>query len=256
MKTTLIALLLSTAPATAQEPAADAAGGGAEPESAASAARVEALKTRIHDMRTNLLLGGDHVRSAEAQAVEFYGTKLDAVDQRIDTIEVDLTEKRASYDATLRSALAAPDPAARKAATDRAMGLRAEIDSLSAEAEGLRGKRGDVVELIAAVEARGRERERLATRLETSGDFRDELYGLPLGAVGLAPTTTGVPRAGSVFDDPQLMRDMLEQDPIAASRLFYETDPERYWQHFPLRPPEPVLREALPFPLPDLPGRR
>jgi hypothetical protein len=239
----LSTLLLSLAPAARQE---------VEPEGTSQ--RAQELQTRIHEMRMNLLLGGEKVRKAESEAIDFYNGKIGALDQRFDGIQVDLSEKRAQYDVELRNALGGSSSDARSAATRRAMQLRSEISALEAEAAELRGKRTNVSKLVAAVESRGRERTDLASRLETSGDFDDGL-GLPLGGVGLAPAVE-VTAPSSPYEDEALIRDLFERDPRGAARLLFEANPTRYWQRFPLRPPAPALLEALPFPLPDLPGQR
>lgn len=224
----------------------------AEPDS--DAVQIEDLKSRIHGMRTSLLFGGEKVREAESEAIDFYATKIESIEQGLDSISVGLSEKRASYEISLEQALGQTDPEQRAMSVRRAQTLRAEISGLEREAEELKAKRASLSSLIGAVQARGRERELHASRLEASGTF-DEEFGLSLGAVGLAPD---VPLVADVspFDDPQLLEDMIARDPAGARRVLFDMDPERYWERFPLRPPAAALREALAFPLPDLPGRR
>ena len=219
-----------------------------------SSARVEALRSRIHDMRMSLLLGGDKVKSAEAEAIGFYGKKIETIDRGIDSMEVDLSEKRASYKISLEQTLKANEATARQASMKRAQGLRHEIGSLESDVGALQQKRGNLSKLIGAVQARGREREVLAGRLEASGGFDDD-FNLNLGVVGLVPdlpTTTSV----TPLEDDDFIRDLFQEDPRGASRILFETDPVGYWQRFPLAPPQRALKNAMAFPLPDLPGQR
>ena len=44
----------------------------------------------------SLLLGGDQVKKAEAEAVDFYGRRIELIDTRMDTVHSDLAEKRAN----------------------------------------------------------------------------------------------------------------------------------------------------------------
>ena len=214
----------------------------------------ESLRSRIHDMRMNLLLGGDQVRKAEREAIDFYGNKAELVDQRLDTIRGDLTEKRAAYDIVLDRALNSSDAQERTKAMREATTLRAEITSLESEASDLSGKRNGLGKLIANVESRDKERERLVAQIETTEDFSGG-FGIPMTSIGLAPPTQPA-EAASPLQDDALVADLLERDPVAARRLLFDADPSGYWQRFPLRPPTAELREALKFPLPDLPGER
>jgi len=216
--------------------------------------QVEDLRGRIRDMRMSLLLGGDKVREAESEAVDFYSSRMEKIDERLDAVASDLAEKRATYEVTLDRALAASDPADRDAAMQKAQALSQEVASLEREAEGLEGKRRNVDKLVRAVEDRGRQREDLALRLETSSSIDSEL-GMSLGGVGLAPAVEVQP-TGSPLDDDRLVQDLLARDPVAARRLLFEGDPAGYWRRFPLRPPADVLQLALEFPMPDLPGKR
>jgi hypothetical protein len=236
------------APVAGEEPAAEPTGG------AASAGDAEALRSRIHDMRMNLLLGGDKVREAERQAADFYSGKSALVEDRLDSIEVELAEKRASYDVSLARALEAPNLEAKRKAMGEAGLLRAEITELDEERTALGGKRDQLGQLVAAVEARDRDRDRLVAKLETTSDFGHEL-GMPLFSIGLAPVTEAAP-ASSPFEDGALIEDLLARDPLAARGLLFDLDPAGYWQRFPLQPPRAALAEALAFPLPDLPGTR
>ena len=219
-----------------------------------NAAHVEQLRGRIHDMRMSLVLGGDDVRAAENEAIGFYGEKVELIDQRLDSISTDLSEKRATYDVTLERALSSNNPQARAASMEKAQGLRSEISSLESEGNALRKKRGDLTSLVDAVETRGRERQSLAARLETTNDF-DSIYGLSVGGVGLAPTVAVQP-TGSAIDDDALVKDLLERDVVGAHRILFEADPIRFWERFPMRPPTTLLRQSIPFPMADLPGNR
>jgi hypothetical protein len=215
---------------------------------------VEDLRGRIHGMRMNLLLGGPQVKSAEAEAIDFYNQKINFVEERIDSVQIDASEKRAAYDVALERAVSAGDKATRESSLQKAQDLRAEIAALDRESRDLIDTRGNLSNLIGAVQARGEERTKLASRLETSISF-DEGFGLSLGGVGLAPEVEVQP-TGSPFEDEQLLSDLMERDPRGARKVLYELDPERYWQRFPLRPPSQVIRSALSFPLADLPGDR
>lgn len=224
----------------------------APPSSASGGA--EALRQRIHDMRMNLLLGGDRVRQAESEAVQFYSEKAGIIDQRLDSNSAELAEKRAVYDLALDRSLAATDSGVRLKAMREAGVLRAEITGLEDEASDLAGKRKYIGKAIRNVESRDRERERLVAQLATASDFGPST-GFPLGSIGLAPPVEASAPA-SPLDDPELVEDLLQRDPRGARRILFEADPEGYWLRFPLQPPAETLRAALRFPLPDLPNHR
>ena len=253
----LIPLILLASPAFAQEPAATvpttAAPNGQVP-AATQSANAEALRAQIHEMRMNLLVGGDRVRQAEREAVDFYRQKSAVIDERLDSNRTDLTEKIASYDVALKRSLESRDKASRQKAMNEAAALRGEITALKLEAGDLERKRGGLAELIQMVETRDRERERLVAELETAEDYSAGL-GFPLASIGLAPALEST-ASGSPLDNPELVEDLLARDPAAARRLLFESDPQGYWLRFPLRPPAASVREAFRFPLPDLPGER
>ena len=220
-----------------------------------SSAHVEELRGRIHDMRMNLILGGDKVRQAEGQAIDFYQQKMEVVDQRLDSLSADLSEKRATYDVTLEDALGARSSEARAKSMQRALALRSEIHALEQEAQDLEANRKNIGRMVSAVEARGREREALAARIETAGGFEDAL-GLPMAGIGLAPDIS-IQEASSPFDDQVFVRELWQRDPRGAARILFEADPARYVQwRTPLQPPGAALRKAMTFPLPDPPGMR
>ncbi len=225
-----------------------------EPKEARTAT-AEELRSRIHTMRMDLLLGGDRVRAAERQAVEFYGEKREFVEQRVDTLQADLSEKRAAYDVATRRALAAEGAVERRQALGEAGGLRAQITSLESEANELDERRGRLGALVAAVEARDRERQKLAAEIETSSDPTTDFGGVPFPGIGLAPATTP-PAASDPLADDALIGDLLQRDPVAARRLIFDLDPKGYFDRFPLQPPASLLPRAIPFPVSDPPGRR
>jgi len=212
------------------------------------------LKSRIHEMRTNLLIGGPNVRQAETEAIDFYGNKAETVDRRLDSIRAELSEKRATYELALERALTDPDPARQKKAMSDAGELRYSISALESEAAQLTGKRGDLTKMISAVESRDRDRERLLAQIETTDGFELSM-GLPMASVGLAPDLPTQTEASPLGDDA-LVQDLLARDPRGARKLLYSADPEGYWKRFPLRPDSRVMRGVLEFPLPDLPGAR
>jgi hypothetical protein len=257
MLTSLTLLLLAGAGAgaqnqdPAQDPAQDPPTGS--PEAPGTTASAEELRSDIHDMRMNLLLGGEHVQRAEREAIDFYGGKADLIDGRLDTLQSELSAKRATYDVTLDRALRSTNGQVRSQAMREAGILRAEITGLEQESEQLSGKRADVGRLVSAIEGRDRDRQRLVAQLETSTDFHE--FGLPLTSIGLAPPPQPV-AAASPFEDDALIADLMRRDPVAARGLLFDMDPVRYWKRFPLHPPAGPLAEALTFPLPDLPGQR
>ncbi len=220
-----------------------------EPE----APSADALRERIHSMRMNLLTGGKHVRAAEAEAVDFFRGKEGRIQDRLDTVQVELSERRATYEVSLDTALDASSVAARAGVMKRAQAQRASIVELENESLQLQQKRADVSRLTSAIESRGRERDALSARLETTGDL-DGLLDVPLGMVGLAPVSSAP--ATSPFEDDGLLQDLLTRDPRAGRALLYDADPAGYWQRFPLQPPVSVLSQTLRFPQPDLPGQR
>lgn len=240
-----------------QDTAANGGGSGSgnEPKSAETpAVDAESLRGRIRDMRMNLLLGGDQVRSAEAEARQFYGGKIEHVDGRLDTLHSDLSEKRPGYELALDRALQAKTPAEKRAALREASTLRSEISAIEGEAAQLGERRDGLVRLVGAIDGRDRERERLVAQLEASSAV-DETFALPLASIGLAPAIHAEP-ASSPLEDTALVDDLLGRDPVAGRGLLFELDPFGYWQRFPLQPPASGVRAALTFPLPDLPGSR
>ena len=245
----LLTTVLLLAPATAAQLTV-----APQEEEESHAARVEALRSRIHDMRMSLLLGGEKVQSAETEAIGFYSSKVETIDRGIDSMEVDLSEKRASYKVALEQTLQSEGATSRDSSMKRAQTLRSEIGSIEGDVDALKERRTNLNKLIGAVQARGREREALAGKLELAGGFEDEM-NLNLGTVGLVPPDPVAPRTTPLEDDG-FVADMMREDPRAASRILFESDPEGYWKRFPLQPPSGALQRALRFPLPDLPGQR
>jgi len=239
-------LLLLVTPVPCQDPQGEG--------QATDSTQVEALRERIHGMRMNLLLGGDKVRKAETDATQFYKEKIELVEKRLDSVAAELTELRASYQLTLERALQGGSGDPRKSTLREAEEQRQKVQGLESEQAELTERRSRLERLVEAVEARGRERQRLATKIESEPGY-DETQAFPLGDIGLAPELE-VLGPGSPLDDQGLVGDLLARDPVAAHRLLYEADPRGYWSLFPLRPPLAPLREVLKFPEPDLPGQR
>src|SRR5262245_45323407 len=204
-----------------------------------SSAGLEDLRARIHGMRLSLLFGGDKVKSAEGEAIDFYNQRIEVVNRSLDSIQTDLAEKRTSYDVALEQTLSGRDPAA---AMHRAQAVRAEVAALEHEGGELSSRRTNLDRLIRTVQARQREREVLAGRMEASASADDD-PGFTLGSVGLAPEVQVRPDV-SPFDDPGLVQDLVTRDPVAAGRILFEADAERYFRVFPLRPPAASLRAA------------
>jgi len=267
MHRTILAAILFAGSAVAQAPEADSPSaplsdgpGGATEATAEAEVReadqvnAESLRARIREMRMNLLLGGDQVRTAEGEARQFYGGKIEGVDTRIDALHSDLAAKRPGYELALDRALTGNSADERRAALGEASALRAEIGALEGEANELGTRRANLSQLVVAIEARDRERERLVARMEASSGV-DESFSLPLASIGLAPVVTAKPAASPLQDD-DLVRDLLSRDPIGGRGVLFELDPVGYWRRFPLRPPVDGLRQALQFPLPDLPESR
>ncbi len=216
--------------------------------------KVEALHGRIHQMRMNLLLGGDRVRQAESDATQFYRSKVELIEKRMDSVAAELAELRANYEVSLEEALRGGAAEKRKSTLSEAAEQRGKIQTLEAEAADLTGRRSRLEKLVEAVESRTRQRERLATQIESGPGF-DEGLAFPLGNIGLAPEIE-VLSASSPLDDQGLIADLIARDPVEAHRLLYASDPAGYWELFSLQPPADALRQALQFPLADLPGQR
>ncbi len=225
----------------------------AEPEAAETTA--EGLRSRIRDMRMNLLLGGDQVRQAEREAVDFYGRKTRSVENRIDDVATELVELRARYDVVLDRALASRGTADGAEALREAQPLRAQIAAMEGEADALNGKRNRLSELVASVEDRDRDRQRLVDELESSSIAPDE-FGAPMMSIGLAPNVDIPISASAPAEDDALIRDLMARDPRGTKALLWAEDPDGYWDRFPLQPPAAPLRKALRFPRPDPVGRR
>lgn len=225
-----------------------------ETPAASTPATAEDLRVRIREMRMNLLLGGDEVRRAEREAVEFYNGKTRTLDSRLDDVATELVEVRASYDVVLDRALSQGGTSAGADALKEAQPLRSRISELEAEEQGLLERKDRLSVLVDSVEQRDRERKRLADQVEAAS-VRPEDLGMPMTSIGLAPPPLAV-EASAPLDDNALMGDLLERDPRAARRLLFQSDPVRYWDRFPLRPPAKELSQAMVFPLPDPPGQR
>ena len=245
-------LLQAPAPPMA-EPAVVPASAPAPAPGARPSASVEDLRARVHVMRMNLLFGGDKVKSAEREAIDFYNQRIEAVNRGIDSVHTDLAERRASYGVALDQALSGREGTAE--AMEKAQVLRGEVAALERESAELSSTSGNLAKLVQAVQTRQRERETLATRMDASVGV-DLGTTFTLGSVGLAPDVQVVRPGVSPFDDTKLVQDLIQRDPLAASRVLFGADPERYFRLFPLTPPSEALRKALDFPLPDLPGKR
>ena len=255
MITSLLALAL-----VAQGPLPGPSGSAPQQESAAqqgSAAPPESsgvgdLKRRIHTMRVTLVAGGEKVREADSQALEFYGQKAEQLARRGDAVATDLTERGAEYEVALERVLSATSPEARKAAAEEAAKLRHGIAALEAEADDNTKRRRQFQRAADLVRERVRQRARLAERLDAPGEA--SLLVPPLPYLGLAPDSLGGEE--QALADPDLMDDLMRRDPRRARRILCELNPAAYWRRWPLLPPADILRKALPFPLPDPPGGR
>ncbi|MEO0650873.1 MAG: hypothetical protein AAFZ65_09350 [Planctomycetota bacterium] len=212
----------------------------------------EGLRKNIRDMRMNLLLGGDRVKAAEQEAIGFYRERQGFVDQRLDSVDADLIELRASYEVVLDRSLNATNSGQRTAAFREAQPLRQEIEALEAERGELVGKRDHLQGLVRGIESRDDDRQRLVAQLETSA-VTPETLALPAFGVGLAPPPAPT-EAGSPLEDVGLLADLLERDPDRARTLMWDLDPVGYWEIFPLDPPTRPLVQAMPFPPLDLPA--
>lgn len=254
--TAILTLLpaLVPVPQDGTAPAAVPASDAAAPAPRAVETTAEELRARIRTMRMNLLLGGDQVRRAEAEAVDFYSQKSRSVERRIDDVATELVEARATYDVTLDRALANRGSAAGQEALREAQPLRARITSLEDEADSLQQRRDRISELVQAVESRERERRKLVDQLESASIGPDD-FGAPMMGIGLAPDVAAQ-EATAPLENDALFEDLLARDPRGARALLFEQDPEAYWRRFPLNPPARALRSALRFPRPDPVGRR
>ena len=253
MMVPLLSLSLLCLPQDAPPPAAKPA--SAKPVEASPKAAppdVTQLKDRIHAMRMSLLVGGEKVRNAESEALDFYHRKIKKVDERLDTVAAERAEKGAEYDVVLERILAASSPPARRASVAQASRLRGQIQGLEAETDNLNKGRNRFLQAIALVKDRGRQRQRLAARVDSQS--QPDLLTAPLPGIGLAPEP--VPSTVAILSEPGLVEDLLGRDPRRAREIILELHPEEYWRRWPLRPPAEILRSALPFPLPDLPGKR
>ncbi|MEE2940197.1 MAG: hypothetical protein VX460_07430 [Planctomycetota bacterium] len=226
-----------------------------EPTAPAVGTTADELRARIRDMRMNLLLGGDQVRRAEEQAVDFYASKARSVGDRLDDVATELVELQATYDMALQRALAERGTAAGQEALREAAPLRRRIGDLELEADSLEARRERLSGLVDAVEARDRERRKLVDELESASVDGDEL-GMPMMSIGLAPNVPAPVEDAAPLADGALFEDLMSRDARGARALLHAEDPEAYWERFPLTPPREVLRGAIRLPLPDPVGWR
>jgi hypothetical protein len=227
-------------------------------ETAGTDARItptaEGLRSKVHKLRMDLILGGDQVQRAEGEAVDFYSERLELIDRRLDRIDVDLSEKRASYQLALGRTVESPTGSGTRGSIREASRLRAEIVAMERESANLQAKRDRLASTIDGISDRGIEREAMAANLEAN-NVVDLGGGLPMSTIGFGPGGLNAPEP-SPFDDPQLVLELVALDPQRGRTALFAEDPEGYWQFFDLRPPAASLREALVFPPPDLPGKR
>jgi len=216
--------------------------------------QIESLRDRIHEMRTNLVVGGKNVRDADSEAIEFYNKKIDTLDLRSDQILSELTEKKAAYAIALDRALEAASASSRRSATADAARLRLELTELEVENRDLDEKRAHLQAGINVVRSRERERARLAAQFETSSVSSSD-FGMPFASGGLKPSRVPI-EASALLDDEVLVMDLISRDPRGARQIFFEDNPGRYWERFPLQPSVDALWDAFEFPTPDLPGQR
>jgi len=176
------------------------------------------------------------------------------IDRRLDRIDVDLSEKRASYQLALGRTIESPTGSGSGSSIREAARYRADIGRLEGEGARLRGKRAQLAALVDGIADRSSDREALAANLEAN-NVVDIEGGLPMSRIGFGPDDMESSQ-GSPFDDPQMVRELLALDPRRGRAALFAEDPEGYWRFFTLRPPVPALREALVFPAADLPGKR
>ncbi len=212
-----------------------------------------ALHERVHQLRKDLLVGGESVRRAEEEAIAFYETRMEALNEQADLLSVDLAEKQAQYDLALDRTLTAETDTARRAAAAEAASLKREIQAIRDQIAALERSQGELADAIAAVEAKMRERQRLEAEFESTGVAPDPL--ITPGGLGLAPTLPEDPGLDPL-QDADLLTDLMARDPERARELILRTDPERYWRLWPLQPDAEVLRKAIRFPVGDPPEDR
>ena len=227
---------------------------GTEPTKPASA-EVSALKNRIRGMRSNLLLGGENVRQAEAEAADFYTGKIEQVNLQLDALSAEQTELRASYDLALGRTLESTDEKERVFAMREASRLRAQIAAVEKDAETFRKQRRGLQNMVDGVGSRERERLKLSAQLDSFADPSQSSGLMPMG-VGLAPEVDTETKEASFYLDEGFIADLMARDPRRAREVLFAADPVEYWLRFPLQPPGDGLKEALAFPAPDLPGMR
>jgi len=244
----MLPIILTVLAFTLQDPQ------GTEQKKPASA-EVGALKNRIRDMRSNLLLGGDDVRHAEAEAADFYKGKIEQVDLQIDKLSAEKTELRASYDLALGRTLDSNDEKERVFAMREASRLRARIASIAKDEATFSKQRRGLQAMVDGVGSRERERQKLSAQLDSFSD-PSQSAGLAVMGVGLAPEAETGTKEASFYLDEGFISDLMARDPRRARAVLFDADPIKYWLRFPLQPPGDALKQALAFPAPDLPGMR
>jgi len=210
------------------------------------------LRGRVRDMRKTVLGGGPGVAKAEREALVFYRRKIQQNLRDGDELRTTRDAKEAEYQVALDSTLRAGGSDQRNQAASRAAGLRAEIAGITGEIAELEGQRKNLDNAVIAIERRMKRRKKIIEHFDSG----EQIDTLPfLGEDVLGPDEEGGIVADPFADD-EFLRDLMERDPARAREILIDLDPARYWKLFPLTPPETLLRQAVPFPAADLPGKR
>lgn len=210
------------------------------------------LSGRIRELRRSLLGGGDKVRQAETQALDFYQTEYDGILQRLQSLKADTIAEQVDYETLLDSVLLQEDPERAESIARKARNKAEDLRRLRDQQEGLEEQGSLASSTVAGLRQRIDERERLLEDFEAGRDPERQLF-LPPGIFAAAGESSEEPE--NPFDR-QLLEDLALRDPQRARGIIAERDPALYELLWPPRPPHDLLRRIIHLPPKDPPGSR
>ncbi len=209
------------------------------------------LRSRVRDMRKQVLGGGPAVQNSEKEALRFYRGKIQEMGRQSDDLRTKRDSKDAEYQVALETTLQSEDPSERGEAAREAQQLRRQIGDLDEQVAAMEKRGESLGRGVESIQRRIDKRKRLVSQFERN-DIVEDLPYLEDEVLGGEEDIGG---AGSnPFADEGFIQDLLKRDPEAARRLIFDADPAGYWKRFPLKPSAKAVRK-LRFPPADLPGK-